>query len=839
MNMTLVVNTCADPNSSFATTASAGRLGRLTVTDQTGAVAYTQANVKFTTNYCLATFTMTFSTALLSRFLNPDDPLFLQLEACKTNITSCPFGSNTNLDSHPSVFSGLPIESVLPDIAKQQAAALTAEETARINGDSALTTALNTEKSRAMGAEQSLGSGLSSETSRALGAEQTLSTRVTNEVTRATGAEQTLTTNLSSEVTRASGAEQTLNTNLSGEVTRASGAESALNQSLSAEALRATQAEMALGMSLSTEHDRALFAETTLGSELTAETARATTAEANEVSRATGAEGVEAQARTAGDQAERDYANGTFLKTTGGTVTGDLTVTGVLHLKGGISWDQCPGGLNDLEVTFPAYQGTTNRLCASEVMTTQPSVQLADVIASYIQPICPMVTTLSQNYFRVGGPAAIAGLNLLLGKAGTLITDQLTPLATGLLSTGTGATNDAIEKVNTAITAINTATANSTATINSVIDAYNGAVTGINNSIGSLNTTLTQGISKVEQDVNGVSHGVNVSVQSALNGVVDGINYNLMGPQDCGNTWGFNYVLCHIDQVSDAVNSLPGAVNYALQVSIDDITHNINYYIIGPRDCSGGITYPHTWGLNWIWCFFNIAGWAPEVGFTQVTLVPDIGLGHTPWAPTMPAVTFSQLPENFGSGYTVPTVPGIDGTQLNPVSAPVLQPLHHVDAPSFPAFNGFNLVGAVDFNQASVLIGNAMSPVCDNIQSTAQTYIQVGLGSVPAMVPTFEDADKACGSRGAHVCSTTEIGILAGTGAPSAVGFAFGDWAGPGQVILNQNATSGLLLAVDWPFIHVDASKLLSFPPGWPFTFTPPVVPTGHFRCCASSTAFN
>ena len=53
-----------------------------------------------------------------------------------------------------------------------------------------------------------------------------------------------------------------------------------------------------------------------------------------------------------------------------------------------------------------------------------------------------------------------------------------------------------------------------------------------------------------------------------------------------------------------------------------------------------------------------------------------------------------------------------------------------------------------------------------------------------------------------------------------------------------RSATSGLMLEADWPFLHPDASKLMTFPPGFPFTFTPPVLPTGNFRCCASSTSF-
>src|SRR5947207_409756 len=83
LSLTLVVNNCANPNWGFGQTNSAGRSGRLTVTDQTGAVAYAQPSVPFTSGNCEVTFTMNFSAALLSRFINADDPLFLELDACK------------------------------------------------------------------------------------------------------------------------------------------------------------------------------------------------------------------------------------------------------------------------------------------------------------------------------------------------------------------------------------------------------------------------------------------------------------------------------------------------------------------------------------------------------------------------------------------------------------------------------------------------------------------------------------------------------------------------------------------------------------------------------------
>jgi hypothetical protein len=880
LKMPLVVTSCYNGDTTWSVTAAAGRVGRLKITDQATNVVLQQPSVHFATDQCYATLTATFTSAVLTRFFNPDDPLFITLESCNSSQTTCPFDATAKLDAHPLVFSVQPIDSVLPDLTRAQSDALEAERQARISGDD-------------------------------------------TELLRATGAE-------------------------------------------------------------STENGRARSAETSLGTSLTTESGRATTAENgiqtslnNEVTRATTAEGAEQQARQTGDQAERTYADGTFVKKSGDTVTGDLTINGVLRLKGGISWEQCPAGLNSLEHAFTAYQGTTNRLCASETITTPPSVQLDQLLASYIEPICPMVSRVAQNYAQIGGPAAINGINLLLGHLGPIITNQLVPLVTSTLQAGANSTNTVVDYLNNTIGVLNTAAAANVTAINSAIDAYNqlvvdmngalttgtgnlnGAIGSVNNGFSSVNTAIgvvVGGINLAVGDVNGGFAAINTALGSvsstvntlnsatninsalsafdsdinaridALNLLVDGINSAQSGTVNGVNgainglNSGFatlnsniggvvgdvNSVIGHVNENVDAtIFTVIDAANYVTdhaiadaQAGINDAIHAVNDEIIGPRNCAtAGVT------INGTLCFIDTVidainkiiglglfdvtvlhhtSWAPYAddislgksgtigaltsppvhvdGITYNGSAPSVGtlsapsaLGHLAYVqshsigslglPTLNlAITATMRTVSYnGSAPQVPTVtaPQITGANLTHVAAVgSIQPLPHVTAPGIPAFQGFTLVDAVDFNAVSGLISSTMSPICANLQGAAQSYLQAFVGSVPALVPSHSDAEDACGARGAHVCSEAEISILVGDDLPSTHDFGFGDWAGD-RVILNDNAINGFMLATDWPFIKVDASKLMSFPPGFPFTFTPPVIPSGRFRCCASSTAFN
>jgi predicted kinase len=150
--------------------------------------------------------------------------------------------------------------------------AVSSEETARIAGDSTLTTNLASEVSRATAAEGVISSNLSAEVIRATGVEGVLGGRIDSEISRATGAEGVLTTDLANEV------QDRMDAVSSEETARIAG-DSTLTMGLASEVSRATLAENQIKSDLIAEESRATLAENQIKSDLIAEESRATAAE--------------------------------------------------------------------------------------------------------------------------------------------------------------------------------------------------------------------------------------------------------------------------------------------------------------------------------------------------------------------------------------------------------------------------------------------------------------------------------------------------------------------------------------------------------------------------------
>lgn len=185
-----------------------------------------------------------------------------------------------------------------------RAAAVTAEETARIAGDSALDTRLTAVESQASGKIGNLSNLHTTDKSDLVSALNETFDALGSEVARAQSAEQALTTSLASEVSRAQAAEATLTSNLASEVTRAQAAEAQLTSDLSAEVSRATAAEGVLTTNLSAEVSRAQAAEAQLTSDLAAEVARAQAAESAEATARAAADAAETARAQAAEAAE-------------------------------------------------------------------------------------------------------------------------------------------------------------------------------------------------------------------------------------------------------------------------------------------------------------------------------------------------------------------------------------------------------------------------------------------------------------------------------------------------------------------------------------------------------
>lgn len=154
----------------------------------------------------------------------------------------------------------------------QNAAAITAETTARTAADTA-------EASARTAADNTLQNSIATESARAKTAETALKTDITTETTRATTAETALQNNITSEATRAKAVEASLDGKISTEQLRATAAESKLTTDLASEVAKARQAESGLQDNIFAETARAQGVETTLNNKVAAE---ATTARAAE-----------------------------------------------------------------------------------------------------------------------------------------------------------------------------------------------------------------------------------------------------------------------------------------------------------------------------------------------------------------------------------------------------------------------------------------------------------------------------------------------------------------------------------------------------------------------------
>ena len=106
--------------------------------------------------------------------------------------------------------------------------------------------------------------------------------------------------------------------------------------------------------------------------------------------------------------------------------------------------------------------------------------------------------------------------------------------------------------------------------------------------------------------------------------------------------------------------------------------------------------------------------------------------------------------------------------------------------------------------------------------------------------PRYAEAQLECAKRGAHICTMGELDLLtrsvAGGTVSGVLGYTGGEWVGGtgGDGVLFGDPDAGYV--ADWPPIEVDLQNLMQFPPGLPFAFKLPTVPTGKFRCCLSAS---
>ena len=102
----------------------------------------------------------------------------------------------------------------------------------------------------------------------------------------------------------------------------------------------------------------------------------------------------------------------------------------------------------------------------------------------------------------------------------------------------------------------------------------------------------------------------------------------------------------------------------------------------------------------------------------------------------------------------------------------------------------------------------------------------------------YDQAEEFCAIRGGHVCSTSEIFILADDSTPNSIGYQAGDWVDGGGVVASPTTSVSGVFETPWPPVSADVGSLLAIPPGLPLEMSVPVLPTGSYRCCMSTGNF-
>ena len=151
---------------------------------------------------------------------------------------------------------------------------------------------------------------------------------------------------------------------------------------------------------------------------------------------------------------------------------------------------------------------------------------------------------------------------------------------------------------------------------------------------------------------------------------------------------------------------------------------------------------------------------------------------------------------------------------------------------------------AVDLGALGIVLDEAASfggNACNNtnrIEALGDMLLGLMPPEISGLTTTYDYglAETYCAARGAHVCSTGEIFLLAET--PYDLGLRTGDWVRGGNVIAAPTSHSASFCDTSWPPIQPDISALLSVPPSLPITYTMPVAPTGRYSCCLGSGAF-